>query len=85
MERAAQAAREAADGRFGTVRIGYNFSAWQEVLPNVLVAMHERYPHIVVELSELRSAPSSPPWPPASWTSPSATAGPPRPACGTGR
>ncbi|MEV0621416.1 LysR family transcriptional regulator [Nonomuraea sp. NPDC050404] len=57
VERAAQAAREAADGRFGTLRVGYNFSSWQAVLPAALARMYERFPHIVVELSELRSGP----------------------------
>lgn len=57
VERAAQAAREAADGRSGTLRVGYNFSSWQAILPKTLSRMHERFPHIQVELSELRSGP----------------------------
>ncbi|GLZ36534.1 LysR family transcriptional regulator [Actinokineospora sp. NBRC 105648] len=57
LDRAAQAAREAADGRNGSVRVGYNFSTWQEILPNALARMHRRHPDVVVELSELRSGP----------------------------
>jgi DNA-binding transcriptional LysR family regulator len=55
MDGAAQAAREAAAGRHGTVRVGYTFSAWQEVLPKVLARMHERHPRITVKLTEMRS------------------------------
>lgn len=55
LDRAMRAARATAEGRSGTVRVGYNLSAWRDVLPKVLSVMHERFPQVVVELSEQRS------------------------------
>ncbi|WP_018685824.1 LysR family transcriptional regulator [Actinokineospora enzanensis] len=57
LERAAEAARAAAAGRFGTVRVGYTFASWQDVLPAALVRMHQRFPDVTVELRESRSGP----------------------------
>lgn len=55
LDRATRAARASAEGRSGTIRVGYNLSAWRDVLPRVLSVMHARFPEIVVELSEQRS------------------------------
>lgn len=55
LDRAMRAARATAEGRSGTLRVGYNLSAWRDVLPRVLAVMHERFPEVVVELSEQRS------------------------------
>ncbi|PPK64909.1 LysR family transcriptional regulator [Actinokineospora auranticolor] len=57
LDRAGRAAREAAQGRVGQVRVGYNFTGWQELLPAALARMHQRFPDVAVELREQRSGP----------------------------
>ncbi|WP_190812767.1 LysR family transcriptional regulator [Saccharopolyspora pogona] len=56
-ERAGQAARAAAAGRAGTVRVGYNFPAGQRILPATLSALHSRHPAIDVTMFEMRTGP----------------------------
>lgn len=55
--RAIRVAREAADGRAGTVRVGYNFPAGQHVLPGALARIQDTHPGVAVELSERRTGP----------------------------
>ncbi|MGW4124886.1 LysR family transcriptional regulator [Nocardia sp. NPDC004711] len=57
MDRAARAAKATAEGRAGTVNIGYNLPASRYVLPETLLRMTERYPDIVVSLWEKRTGP----------------------------
>lgn len=57
MERAAQAARAAAEGRSGTLDIGYNLPASRHVLPAALAGMTARHPDIAVSLWEKRTGP----------------------------
>ncbi|MCI2416858.1 LysR substrate-binding domain-containing protein [Saccharopolyspora sp. K220] len=54
---AGQAARAAAAGRSGTVRVGYNFPAGQRILPATLAALSSRHPAIDVTMSEMRTGP----------------------------
>ncbi|MEU7741624.1 LysR substrate-binding domain-containing protein [Nonomuraea sp. NPDC049158] len=54
---AAQAARAAAAGRAGTVRVGYNFPAGQRVLPATLAAPNARHAEIDLEMVEMRTGP----------------------------
>ena len=56
-ELAAEAARRAARGESGTMRIGYAPTALYNVLPETLRVFRERYPGVVLELVELISAP----------------------------
>ncbi|MBB5158543.1 LysR substrate-binding domain-containing protein [Saccharopolyspora phatthalungensis] len=56
-ERAGQAARAAAAGRSGTVRVGYNFPAGQRILPATLAALNGRHPAIDVTMFEMRTGP----------------------------
>lgn len=56
-QRAGQAARAAAAGRAGTVRVGYNFPAGQQILPATLTALHSRHPAIDVTMFEMRTGP----------------------------
>lgn len=57
MEKAAYSAREAAAGRTGTVRVGYNFPAGQHILPATLARMHTEFPDVTVQLEEKRTGP----------------------------
>ncbi|WP_174186336.1 LysR family transcriptional regulator [Nocardia barduliensis] len=57
MDRAAQAAKATAEGRAGTLNIGYNLPASRHVLPEALTRMTERHPDIVVSLWEKRTGP----------------------------
>ncbi|PXY36182.1 LysR family transcriptional regulator [Prauserella flavalba] len=57
VEQAGQAARAAAAGRAGTLRVGYNFPAGQRVLPAALAELDRRHPAIDVEMRELRTGP----------------------------
>lgn len=55
--KAVRAARAAADGRAGTVRVGYNFPAARHVLSPTLARMHAEFPEVVVEPRERRTGP----------------------------
>ncbi|MTD58235.1 LysR substrate-binding domain-containing protein [Amycolatopsis pithecellobii] len=57
VDKAAQCAREAAAGRTGTVRVGYNFPAGQHILPMTLAKMHAEFPDVMVRLEEKRTGP----------------------------
>lgn len=57
VERACEAARQAAAGRTGTIRVGYNYPAGQFVLPRVLARMHAELPEVVVAPREMRTGP----------------------------
>lgn len=57
VQRAGDAARQAAAGRTGTVRVGYNFPAGQGVLPRVLARVHGELPEVVVTPREMRTGP----------------------------
>ena len=57
VERAIHSAREAAAGRTGTVRVGYNFPAAQHILPATMAKMHAEYPDVTVKLEEKRTGP----------------------------
>ncbi|NKQ58664.1 LysR family transcriptional regulator [Amycolatopsis sp. K13G38] len=57
MDKAAHSAREAAAGRTGTVRVGYNFPAGQHILPATLAKMHAEFPDVTVKLEEKRTGP----------------------------
>lgn len=59
VERASEAARQAAAGRTGTVRVGYNFPAGQGVLPRVLARVHTELPEVVVNPREMRTGPQT--------------------------
>ena len=54
---AAQTAREAAAGKSGTIKVGYNFPAGQHVLPAVLSKIHTDFPNVGVTLREMRTGP----------------------------
>ncbi|WP_069164086.1 LysR family transcriptional regulator [Nocardia altamirensis] len=57
MDRAAEVAKATAEGRAGTLNIGYNLPASRHVLPEALVKMTEQHPDIVVSLWEKRTGP----------------------------
>ncbi|MRH88303.1 LysR family transcriptional regulator [Nocardia sp. SYP-A9097] len=57
LDRAARSARATAEGRAGTLNIGYNLPASRHVLPDALVRMTDRHPDIVVSLWEKRTGP----------------------------
>lgn len=57
LERAALSARATAEGRSGTLNIGYNLPASRHVLPDALACMTERHPDIGVSLWEKRTGP----------------------------
>ncbi|MCU1645384.1 MULTISPECIES: LysR family transcriptional regulator [unclassified Nocardia] len=57
LERAALSARATAEGRSGTLNIGYNLPASRHVLPDALARMTDRHPDIVVSLWEKRTGP----------------------------
>ncbi|MFI5606913.1 LysR family transcriptional regulator [Amycolatopsis sp. NPDC051903] len=57
VEQARRSAREAAAGRSGTIRVGYNFPAAQHVLPSVMEKMQADFPEVAVVLEEKRTGP----------------------------
>lgn len=57
MEQAKWSAHEAAQGRAGVVRVGYNFPAEQHVLPAILRRMQTDYPNITVDLEQRQTGP----------------------------
>ncbi|WP_067570806.1 LysR family transcriptional regulator [Nocardia acidivorans] len=57
LDRAARSARATAEGRAGSLNIGYNLPASRHVLPDALVRMTDRHPDIVVSLWEKRTGP----------------------------
>ncbi|GCE44860.1 hypothetical protein Rhow_000486 [Rhodococcus wratislaviensis] len=57
MDKAAQIARATADGRSGTLNIGYNMPASRHVLPSALARMSAAHPDVVVSLWERRTGP----------------------------
>lgn len=57
LERAVQLTKAAAEGRAGTVNVGYNLPASRHVLPDALARMTDRHPGIVVSLWEKRTGP----------------------------
>ncbi|GAD85553.1 LysR family transcriptional regulator [Nocardia asteroides] len=57
LDRAAQAAKATAEGRAGSLNVGYNLPASRHVLPEALTRMTERHPDIVVSLWEKRTGP----------------------------
>lgn len=57
LERAARAAKATAEGRAGSIAIGYNLPASRHVLPGALARLTERHPDIVVSLWEKRTGP----------------------------
>ncbi len=57
VEKARRSAREAAAGRSGTIRVGYNFPAGQHVLPAALEKMQADFPDVSVVLEEKRTGP----------------------------
>lgn len=54
---ASRAALAAADGRAGTVRVGFNYPAGSIVLPGVVTSLESRHPEIELNLRELRTGP----------------------------
>ncbi|WP_018331273.1 LysR substrate-binding domain-containing protein [Actinomycetospora chiangmaiensis] len=59
VERAGDAARQAAAGRTGTIRVGYNYPAGQFVLPRALPRVHAELPDVVVVPREMRTGPQT--------------------------
>ncbi len=59
VDRAREAARQAAAGRTGTVRVGYNYPAGRYVLPRVLARIHAELPEVVVAPREMRTGPQT--------------------------
>ncbi|TQC45024.1 LysR family transcriptional regulator [Rhodococcus sp. WS4] len=57
MEKAARIARATADGRSGTLSVGYNMPASRHVLPSALAKMSAVHPDVVVSLWEKRTGP----------------------------
>ncbi|MEV0068515.1 LysR substrate-binding domain-containing protein [Amycolatopsis sp. NPDC050768] len=57
VEQAGRSVREAAAGRSGTIRVGYNFPAAQHVLPSVMEKMQADHPEVAVVLEEKRTGP----------------------------
>ncbi|WP_172652051.1 LysR family transcriptional regulator [Rhodococcus opacus] len=57
MERATRIAKATADGRSGTLDIGYNMPASRHVLPAALARMSAEHPDVVVSLWEKRTGP----------------------------
>ncbi|MFD9666981.1 LysR family transcriptional regulator [Rhodococcus sp. NPDC059968] len=57
MDKAARIAKATADGRSGTLNVGYNMPASRHVLPSVLAKMSAEHPDIVVSLWEKRTGP----------------------------
>lgn len=57
VDRAMVAVQEAAAGRTGNLNLGYNFPAWQYVLPATIARMSADYPNITVTPWERRTGP----------------------------
>lgn len=57
VEQAKWSAHEAAAGRSGVVRIGYNFPAAQHILPAALDKMQTDFPNVTVVLEEKQTGP----------------------------
>ncbi|HEX3781782.1 MAG TPA: LysR substrate-binding domain-containing protein [Pseudonocardiaceae bacterium] len=57
LEQAVHSVRDAAAGRTGTVRVGYNFPAGQHILPATLARMHADCPDVAVRLVEQHTGP----------------------------
>ncbi|GAA2454351.1 LysR family transcriptional regulator [Actinomadura vinacea] len=57
VQRAGEAARAAAAGRSGTIRVGYNFPAGQRVLPGTLARFNARHRQAEVVMIEMRTGP----------------------------
>ncbi|MEO3781916.1 LysR family transcriptional regulator [Actinocorallia sp. B10E7] len=57
VQRAGEAARAAAEGRTGRIRVGYNLPAAQRVLPGTLARFADRRPGVEVDMVELRTGP----------------------------
>lgn len=57
MEKAAQIAKATAEGRSGTLNIGYNMPASRHVLPSALAKMSAVHPDVAVSLWEKRTGP----------------------------
>jgi DNA-binding transcriptional LysR family regulator len=57
VDRAMVATQEAAAGRTGNINVGYNFPAWQYVLPVTIARMSAEYPNVTVTPWELRTGP----------------------------
>ncbi|WP_219420397.1 LysR family transcriptional regulator [Pseudonocardia nigra] len=56
-DRAVAAARAVALGQAGTINIGFNFPAGQDVLPAALAALNDEYPRVQTQLWEKRTGP----------------------------
>ncbi|MEV1295427.1 LysR substrate-binding domain-containing protein [Pseudonocardia sp. NPDC049635] len=56
-DRAVAAARAVASGRAGTICIGFNFPAGQDVLPAVLATLEAEHPRVQTQLWERRTGP----------------------------
>lgn len=57
LDRAARATKATAEGRAGSLAIGYNLPASRHVLPNALARLTDRHPAIEVSLWEKRTGP----------------------------
>ncbi|KAF0845307.1 LysR family transcriptional regulator [Nocardia caishijiensis] len=57
LDRAARSAKATAEGRIGSLNVGYNLPASRHVLPDALSRMTELHPDIVVSLWEKRTGP----------------------------
>ncbi|MBP2371828.1 LysR family transcriptional regulator [Pseudonocardia parietis] len=57
LDRAIAAARAVASGRAGTLNIGFNFPAGQDVLPAALAALNSEHPRVQTQLWERRTGP----------------------------
>jgi len=57
VDRAIAAAHAVASGRAGTLNIGFNFPAGQDVLPAVLAALNAEHPRVQTQLWERRTGP----------------------------
>jgi len=56
-DRAVAAAHAVASGRAGTLTIGFNFPAGQDVLPAALAVLNAEHPHVQTQLWERRTGP----------------------------
>ena len=59
VDRAIAAAHAVASGRAGTLNIGFNFPAGQDVLPAALAALNTEYPRVQTQLWERRTGPQT--------------------------
>jgi len=56
-ESALTIARDASDGRAGTLRIGYGLAAVSDILPRTILRFSQKYPHIKLQMCDM-STPS---------------------------